>query len=60
MLAKHQVIPPSATQEVAVLGDMDYKVMTVTELKAQCKSKGIEGYSTMSKVELIEALEATH
>lgn len=36
----------------------DYSAMTVTELKSLAKSKGISGYSTMTKSELIEALSA--
>lgn len=51
-------IPANATQEVAVLSDVDYTSMTVTELKAECKAKGVEGYSTMTKAELIQMLEA--
>lgn len=36
----------------------DYSAMTVAELKSLAKSKGISGYSTMTKSELIEALSA--
>lgn len=36
---------------------IDYSSMTVTELKAEAKSKGIAGYSSMTKSELIEALQ---
>ncbi len=34
----------------------DYSKMTVTELKEVAKEKGVEGYSTMKKQELIDAL----
>lgn len=34
----------------------DYSNMTVAELKALCKERGITGYSTMTKSELINVL----
>ena len=35
----------------------DYSKMTVAELRETAKNKGVEGYSTMKKQELIDALE---
>lgn len=35
----------------------DYSAMTVTELKDIAKSKGLTGYSTLTKAELTELLE---
>jgi small subunit ribosomal protein S2 len=35
----------------------DFAKMTVTELKAEAKEKGLSGYSKMKKAELIEALK---
>ena len=34
----------------------DYQSMTLSELKAVAKGKGIEGYSSLKKAELIEKL----
>lgn len=49
--------PNDATVMVANNETIDYSSMTVTELKAEAKSKGIAGYSSMTKSELIEALQ---
>lgn len=36
--------------------EVDYSSMTLSDLKALAKTKGVKGYSTMKKAELIEAL----
>lgn len=35
----------------------DYSSMTVAELREEAKAKGVEGYSTMKKAELLDALK---
>lgn len=54
---------PPNTAEKAVLGEneitaitMQYSGMSTTELKAECKARGITGYSGLNKEELIEIL----
>ena len=49
---KATVIKASSKKTTAV----DYSKMTVTELKAAAKEKGIAGYTTFKKAELITAL----
>lgn len=36
--------------------DVDYSSMTLTELRALAKERGLEGYSKLNKAELIERL----
>ncbi len=47
-----------ATKEIKeVIQDEDYSKMTLVELKKVAKEKKIEGYSTMKKSELVDALK---
>ena len=43
-------------EEVVETKTVDYSAMTLAELKAIAKEKGVKGYSTMKKEELINAL----
>jgi large subunit ribosomal protein L21 len=46
----------AAPKKEATEGSSDYDSMTVAELKAAAKDKGISGYTSLKKAELIEAL----
>lgn len=48
------VDPPKAAKKMTMPDKKKFSEMNVSELKERAKIKGIEGYSTMNKAELIE------
>ena len=60
--AKTKAAPKAAAKKAAVkkapakAKKADYSKMTVAELKAAAKDKGISGYTSLKKTELIAAL----
>lgn len=55
LLKVPQVKTPVAPQEEAT-PNTDYTKMSVADLKAEAKSRGLKGYSKMKKAELIDLL----
>lgn len=50
---------PSSQSADEGTASSDYSAMTVTELKDIAKSKGLTGYGTLNKAELIALLESS-
>lgn len=44
-------------KERQTLTSVDFNALTVDELKEEAKGRGIEGYSTLKKAELVKALK---
>jgi large subunit ribosomal protein L21 len=54
--AKKEVAPKEEAKAEVLDTTTDYSSMTVAELKEAAKGKGISGYTSLKKAELIEAL----
>jgi len=51
-------MPPMVEEEEEIVQEeINYKKMKVKELKAECKKRGIKGYSKLKKKQLIELLQ---
>lgn len=57
-MQKGEVPTAVSIEPVVDQGEPDYNTWTVTELRAAVKSRGVKGYSSMTKSELIAILTA--
>ncbi|MFM1807914.1 MAG: hypothetical protein RLZZ242_639 [Bacteroidota bacterium] len=55
--APKEATPKTAAPKAASPASVDYEAMTVSDLKNAAKDKGVSGFSSMKKAELIEALK---
>lgn len=56
VVSKQETVKPEATKPKINKPQIDYTKLTVTELKIVAKEKGVTGYSTLSKAELIQRI----
>ena len=56
--ASNLMLSNEEVEEVEAPQKIDYSSMTVVELRALCKERGITGYSSMNKSQLIEVLSS--